>query len=226
VRPLTFLGWIMLTYACAHPATGPQEVRLVLEVVDDNGTALAAIPILIDETRVAITDAQGLARATWHGSRGHRVRVRPGCPDAYREPESRTISLLSAGLEVPGLTIRLICVPKLRTLAVVVRVEGAAGIALRADGEAVATVGPEGSAHVLLHRPRDTSLRLTLDTAVDTRLTPQSPVREVEVTDRDEIVVFDQLFSRATVPKRPDRRAPRAASAAVRHVPYAIGRSR
>jgi hypothetical protein len=73
---------------------------------------------------------------------------------------------------------------------------------------------------VLLRAP-GSELRLSLDTSAAPELSPQHPARDVHVTDRDELVVFDQAFERVRAPPRRPR-APRMPSPPRTVLPYAI----
>lgn len=201
-----------------------REARLFVEVADDQGRALAGVSIDMDGTSIATTDVAGHARATVQG--GHRSRIQIGarCPLTFRESAPRTIALARREQASAAHHLRMVCAPKLRTLAVVVRAPGAEGLTLRADGVPLTQVRPDGTAHAVLQRAPDSNLRLTLDTTEAPKVVPQFPVREVHVSDRDDIIVFDQtLVARATPVKRRARVA--APVTPARHVPYAIGRS-
>ncbi len=211
-----------LAVACAG-AQPAREASLSVDVVDDQGGALTGIAILVDDAPVATTNGQGRARAIVQAEKSARVRVRAQCPQTYREAEARMVALSRADAQSAPLALRMTCTPKLRTLAVVVRAPGGEGLTLRADGVPIAKVGADGSAHVVVERAPDTKVRLSLDTAEHPKLLPQYPAREVNVTERDEIVVFDQAFATRTQPAR--RGAPKhEPPAEPRHVPYAIGR--
>lgn len=209
--------------ACASDPSHSSEAVLGIEVTDDRGKALTGVPILIDGERAAMSDARGRAQAIVQGRAGRRVELEPACPPEYRDPTSRSVLLAPRGTRQAELLLRLSCVPLLRTVGVVVRALGGTGLVLRADGEAVATIGADGLAHVLVRRAPESSLRLSLDTGHAPHLAPQFPVREVHVGERDAIVVFDQVFAPA-VPARaepgPKRRRFQRDQA---RIPYAIG---
>lgn len=220
---ISLMFGVVFGLGCADAQTS-REASIAVDVADDQGRALSGVPILLDDTPIATTDGAGHARAIVQAAKSGRVRVKARCPAAYRDAEARSVALSRADTQTPPLTLRMICAPKLRTLAVVVRAPGGEGLTLRADGAPVAQVAADGTAHVVLQRAPETSLRLSLDTATAPKLSPQFPAREVQVTDRDEIVVFDQaLTSTAPVLRRA---APKQAPAKdARHVPYAIGRA-
>ena len=209
---------LLLASACAHPAPESQ-IELQIIVQDDTGTALSGVPISIDGAQVTLSDRQGRARALVHGSAAGRVHVSARCPTTHRPSAPRAVPL---GAQAKALTLELLCKPSQRTLAVVVRAPGGEGAVVRADGEPVGRIDAEGVLHALLSRPPDSAVRLTIDTSEHPRLLPQHPVREVQVADRDEIVVFDQPFTLAQAKPPPAKRKPKSTLPVP--LPYAIGR--
>ena len=202
----------------------PREAFISVDVTDDQGHFMPNISILVDETPAATTDKKGHARAIVQAETSGRVRVQAKCPDDYRSAEARSVVLSRQGGRGTPLTLRMTCAPLRRTLAVVVRAPGAEGLTLRADGAPVAHVAADGTAHVVLQREPDSTLRLSLDTSDAPKLSPQFPVRELHVADRDEIVIFDQPLVAQVKPVRRVTRKPPAPAPEIRHVPYSIGR--
>lgn len=227
--PSLELGLLVLLSAllggCGVDDTAVSEVQLALEVIDDRGTPLPGVPLLLDGARATVTDARGQARTLVQARRGRRVELRPACSSQYRRSEARSVLLSSRGERRAPLTLRLVCAPLERTLAVVVRAPGGAGFPLRADGQVIATIGEDGLAHALLRRAPDTTLRLSLDTGSAPRVLPQFPAREVHVADRDEIVVFDQAFTQAPAVRIPARLPRPSPNRHEKRLPYAIGRA-
>ena len=221
VLTMILLFW---SSACAS-SRASLEATIAVQVADDHGRALGGVAIALDDTPVAVTDASGRASAVVQSRISTRVRLQARCPDDYRPLEARQLALSQRDQATGTLQLRFTCIPKLRSLAVVVRAPGAEGLALRVDGVPVAKIQPDGTSHLVLKRAADTTLRLSLDTSAAPTLHPQFPVREVLVGDRDEIIVFDQaLVARALVTK-PRAVRHRATAGPSRHVPYAIGRS-
>lgn len=220
VRPLTFFVLLASLCACTQPAREPVSVGLELTVMDDMKRRIANVPIDVDGALVATSDAQGEARATVHASQSGRVQVSVRCPEGYESPASRSLPLAS---DHHAFQLDLVCVPLQRRLAVVVRAPLAEGAWVRVDGQALGRIAEDGTLHAEIKRPPDTPIRLSIDTTQLPRLVPQHPVRELRVTNRDEIIVFDQAFA---VTKPPPRLKPRArAPAQVHHRPYAISRA-
>jgi hypothetical protein len=221
MRALILLVGLCLLSGCR--VGSPREtLRIDVQVSDDRGDPLAEVPVLVDEAHAKATDAQGKVSLTVSAALDRRLRIRADCPEAYRPSEPRTVTTAGSAL----LELRFQCRPRLRTLAVVIHAPDGAGLTARADGEPIGKVAADGTLHAVLKRPPEAELRLTLDTSTAPLLRPQSPIQDVLVPDRDEIVVFDQPFTLAA-PRRargPARGPAPEPKVEPRHIPYAIGR--
>jgi hypothetical protein len=202
---------LCLLAGCAQPVSA----RLEVAVTDDGGRPLAGAVVEVDGVRVASSTRQGLASATVHAPRPGRMSVAVRCPAGFRSPAARSVPLVA---DTPRLELALACRPAARTLAVAVRAPAAPGAWVRADGQPIGQLGADGTFHGLLVRPPGSELRLAIDTGEHPELRPQHPVRQVQVGDRDEIVVFDAQLEPAP---RPAPR-PRARAAPNTTRPYAI----
>jgi hypothetical protein len=205
------VAWLGALAACAQPVSAALE----LTVRDDAGRPVQGARVEVDGVRVALSDAAGLARASVHAQRAGRMRVAVRCPDVFRSPPERSLPLAA---DAPRLRLELVCRPLLRTLVVAVRAPGAPSAWVRGDGQPLGQLAADGSFHGVLQRPPGSELRLTIDTSDRPELRPQHPVRELEVADRDEIVVLDARFEPA--PRAAARHRVRRAPDSTR--PYAI----
>jgi hypothetical protein len=205
---------------CASP-TEIYEADLSVRVSHDGQGALAGVAISVEDAHVATSDALGEAHTLVSSSAPH-ARVGVACPAGYRGGIERTVPLARRGESAPALRLELACVPAQRTIALVVHAQGGSGLAVRADGVVLGRIEPDATAHFLLSRPPGSDVRLSIDTSERPELTPRDPSRVVRVSDRDEIVVFEQSF-RVPEPRPTRTGRPSALPAPVRHVPYAIG---
>lgn len=190
-----------------------------LEVVvrDDVGTVLPHVAIRVDGVKVGETGADGRVKEL----RGLPFRVRHAvqaeCPDAYRPADARQVVLRQQLVSVS-----MVCMPKLRMMALAVRAPGAEGLPVRVDGDELGPIGPDGTLHALVWREPETRLRIALDTSSAPQLVPQNPSQDVTVPDRDDILLFEQ-----TLRQPPKRKALRKRVETPKPVlPYAISRTR
>lgn len=188
--------------ACAaegcEPAS-PEPARVLrVSVFDEQDQALAGVPVELDGIAAIKTGRDGTARISLSRSGPARAHIGVQCAAGSREAPPRSIARAAAGTRA-RLELTFICRPRQRQLLLVVRAPGAEGAVVRADGEALGQVEPDGTLHAVLWREPDSDLRLAIDTRARP-ISPQNPVREVRVADRDELVVFDQAFVTLQVP--------------------------
>ena len=200
VSTLLVLG---IATACSR-APASQGLDVVVQVASDDGAPFAAVPILVDGAAVATTDAQGRATASLVGKLGTRMRLSVECPESFRAPRTRTLTVRRG--QGP-LRVAMTCAPTERTAVVVVRAPGGEGVPLLADGEPVGEVGPDGTAHILLRRKPGTEVRLSMDTHARPRLRPADPAQRFLIEDRDALLVFDRAFEQ--LPRKRRKRMPK-----------------
>lgn len=193
--PTTWLlAWLALGAAgsaCTHDVPTARVVRI--QVTDDDARPLAGVPIELDGISATKTGTDGSARISLAPTGPARARIGVACPTGSREVAPRHVLRALAG-DAARLELTFLCRPALRTLAVVLRAPGGAGLWLRADGEPLGRVAADGTLHATLERAPESELRLLLDTG-DRPVSPRNPVHQVRVADRDELVVFDQPLS-------------------------------
>jgi hypothetical protein len=96
----------------------------------------------------------------------------------------------------------------LRSLVISVRAPNGPDLPLKYLGKEIARTDANGAAHALLKVAPGESFNLVLDTSAPEaqQLRPQNPELRVTVPERDDIVVFEQQFTRPVV-KAPKRKA-------------------
>lgn len=218
---LVMLACMALLAGSGCASSRAEAPRLILvRAQDDHGTAIVGAAVDVEGIATVRTAADGTARVSLSARGSPRARVGVTCPAAYRPLEPRHVLRQPTAGSTP-LELSFVCRPKLRTLVVVARAEGGAGLVLRADGAPVGTLGSDDTLHAVLRRPPDSDLRLLLDTG-ERPLTPRQPTRELRVADRDEVVVFDQPLQRVKPVAIRRAKPPPSAVPAPRPLPYAI----
>jgi hypothetical protein len=199
------------TFALITHCTAKQPARfdVVLRVESDPGQALAAAKISRDGVPLSETDAQGTTRLSLTGAAGEVVALSVTCPSGYDSPEKPLLVVLKPIVEqgrVPE--YRTVCPPLLRSLVVAVRAQNGPNLPVRYLGKEIARTDAAGTCHALLKVTPGETVTLTLDTsaAEHAKLMPHSPELKLTVPERDEVVVFDQKFTREQE-KKPTRRA-------------------
>jgi len=194
-------------------------LTLALEARDDDDHPVAGARFWLDGQQLGQSDARGALRARLRGQPGQRFALTIACPAAYRTPQAERELSLSQLRDARPLQLTARCQPLSRRAALIVSARGVAGARLPVlvDGRSAGQLEPDGTAHILITRRPHSEIRVGLDSRLQPALVPRNPVRSFRLGDADEILLFDQDFSR---PKRRTRHRPPPASPPRR--PYRI----
>ena len=193
---------VIASLAGCAPAPKHTSHRIRVNVVSDPGVPLAAAELLAGSRSLARSDANGTIDVELPGRPGDAVQLQLHCPEGYRTPEESLSVMLrepQARERPPEFSIS--CPPLTRTLVVAVRADQGPSLPVRYLGEEVARTDAAGAAHALLRAKPGEALTLSLDTSAEPQLMPQQPELQLSVPDHDDLVVFDQAFTRP-IPKR------------------------
>lgn len=188
----------------------PDHYRVTFEVFSD----LAPLPgasISVQRRVVTNTDARGQGRLELTGHDGMVVPVTVQCPNGTRGPEApidvtlRTMQVIDQASAARGIVQRVNCPPADRTVAIVVRTNGKAGIPITWQGLEVSRTDATGVANLTFRVRPAQQIQLALNTGGSfADLRPQSPTRQFLAPDADEVFVWSQDFELAR-PTRPVR---------------------
>jgi len=148
---------------------------------------------------VGASDAQGRVALRLKGSPGDQLSLNATCPEGHRGQREPLMVVLRALTEKSRLPeYHLLCPPLTRSLVIAVRASNGPNLPLRHLGKEIARTDASGAAHALLKvTPGDTVI-VKLDTSASEhqKLMPQNPELKLLVPERDELVLFDQAFSK------------------------------
>jgi hypothetical protein len=178
---------------------------MLVRVESDPGAPLAGVAVLVDGAERGTTGEDGRARLSLVGVEGdmHDVSVR--CPAGFQSPAkpiSAPLHRIADPAKMPEYSV--LCPPLERKVIVAVRAENGPNLPVRYLDNEVARTDASGSAHVELSmRPGD-SFELTLSTTEpgNEKLRPRSPSAPFTARAQDDILVFDQQFTREKDPVR------------------------
>lgn len=205
--------------ACETPPPRP-SFEVTIDVHSDDGTALAGVALAAGDLALGKTGPDGRLTVTLHVADGTRLSVTQRCPDGFdpAAPGAPLVLRSFVGLDRRArgnrLVVSLVCRPRERTVAVVVRAAGHAGLPVLVDGEPVGRTNAAGVAHVAVRRPSNTRFRVALDTSSRPRLRPQNPEAPFVVAQADDLFVFDQRFEQRKRRRRRRRRKRKVEQAA------------
>ncbi len=198
----------------AGSAAETDPVPLVVLVRDHRRAPLAGAAIEIDGAVVGVTGGDGLLETALSGPDGRRVDVVLSCPeglipagDSRREITVRRMRPVAAVDDrLATVETCFACAPAMREHLLVVRTDGRAGLPVLVNGEAAATTGPSGAAHVVVSRPPGEEIEVVLDTATNENLRPRSPSRRLRLPEEPRLILFDQRFDERKPKVAPRRR--------------------
>lgn len=186
----------LLVGACAAKAPANFEVQLKVE--SDPGRPLANARLQRDGRTIAETDEGGSALLHLSGSPGEVVQLSVSCPSGFRSPDAPLAIVLRPLLERRVPQFRASCPPLVRNIVVAVRAQNGPDLPVKYLGKEIARTDRSGAGHALLSLPPGETATVTLDTsgAGHEQLLPRSPELKLTVPERDDVVVFDQAFTR------------------------------
>ena len=209
-----------------HPRLGPRLALVALAACDDSLAPSTPFPIELRATSdmddpiagvaahvagrpLGRTGRDGLLRASIPGRDGDRIQVVLTPPPGHRaltplsvDLDLHTAAPLGGGRAGPQpvhATLRL--APDQRRFALLVRADGQ-GLSVSIDGVRRQTTDAWGTALVLHHARPPASITVALEGGPGTLFRPSRAVRTFVLPDRDDILLFDQVFREAP-PGRP-----------------------
>lgn len=203
---LALLACATLTCACQRydrqEPLSPLSLAIVVRARTPSGDSVADLRAWADGRELGVTRADGELHAQLQGQEGQRVALSFACPVTHRTlDERRELTLRAtqpiAGAQLAVLAIAVRCAPIEHLAAVVVRASGpgVAGLPVRFQGEPLARLAHDGTAHVLVPVRARQPLQVMLDTSAAPALRPANPVQTFELRDDDRLVLFEQRFS-------------------------------
>jgi hypothetical protein len=221
------LAWFLGLLLCWSAACGPApsaEVHaarcVAIDVKRDDGTPLPGVAVRLGDGDALRTGVDGQVLVSLRPISSH-VEVRAECPVGYRPSSARRLDL-GPWTATERLSISFTCRPNQRSLGVAVLAPRAAGHAVLVDGLPIGQVAGDGTFHAVVERAPGTRLRVELDVRKLHLLDAQ---QELEVPDRDELVVLAPHPATAAVRSRPGP-APATGRSVGPYVPYAVHRAR
>lgn len=211
----------VLACACAPEPIAKLSQDLVVQARTPDGRPVAFVQSWSDGAQLGATDSSGRLRTRVQGAPAQAITLSFACPAEYATPTPKRTLVLDQ-IEHKGARAPIALHVECRSLeintAIVVRTQGApAGdLPVRVRGEAVARTHAggqaEGHAHAVVRSRPASTLRVELDTRTAPELRPESPSRSFVLGATDDVVVFDQTFTRETK-RRKRTRAPKPAPA-------------
>jgi hypothetical protein len=196
----------LLPAACTAAKT--QRTSVMVRAEADPGVPLSAVSVLLDGRRLGTSDERGALPLALEGQLGESVRLDVSCPNGYRLA-SQALRVVLRPVNGRAPEYRVSCPPSRRWMVVAVRAKNAVNVPLRYLDSTIGRTDRDGIAHGLVALAPGERAKFVLDTSAPEHryLRPQSPVLQVSVPDRDEVVLVEQPFV-LDAPKKPAPRGP------------------
>jgi hypothetical protein len=199
----------VLLVGCAEKPTPLFVVGVRVE--SDPGMGLANATLSMQGRRLGVTDEAGLTVATLPGVSGETIELNVTCPTGFRQPTSSLFVRLRPAQDLKDRPeYRVACPPLQRKLVLAVKTDGAVDLPVRVLGAEIARTDRFGAAHALLDVAPGEVVVVKLDTSAQSTLMPSDPELRVVMPERDELVLFQQAFSKPKpkVVRRPRPKPP------------------
>ncbi|HET9955592.1 MAG TPA: hypothetical protein VFQ61_13855 [Polyangiaceae bacterium] len=198
--------------ACAKvEPPGDLRSRFTIEVrVHSGPEPVAGAQLWRGGEHVATSSESGIARVSLTGEEGERAEIAIHCPAGYGSSTSKlswTLHALSDAALIPRFDAA--CTRVERRVVVGLRASNAGELPIRYLNQTVAKTDSSGVAHLELSVLAGQPVTLTLDTTRDASLLPRNPELTFVASDRSELVLIEQKFSRLVPPAKPLKPAPR-----------------
>jgi hypothetical protein len=194
------IGFAGFGSGCRPPPAPPS--RVLIRVLDEAKTPIHGAEIASQSEVIAKTNDDGRAEVAVAGKEGESFRLEVRCPKLYKSPNTPLeIRRLDNGVsQAPEYVAR--CSRLRHSLVVAIKTEGGSNMPILHLGREVARTDQDGSAHVLIEGEVHERVDLTIDTSdpKNAKIHPQNPVASFEITNQDELKVFQQKFTRDAKP--------------------------
>lgn len=208
MRVLTCAAMALLGCSGLDERGAAPAFEMLVNVESDPGRPLGGAAITVNGKERATTAQDGRARVVFHGQEGETRELWVKCPDGFQSPARPIVASLrriSDPAKLPQYDAT--CPPLERTVIVAVRTENGPNLPVMYLDKEVARTDASGAAHVLLKMKPGDSFELVLSTAErgNERLRPQNPSAPFTVRAQDDLLLFEQHFTREKDPVRPSR---------------------
>ena len=207
LRPLALLAALACS-ACTASASPKYE--FLVRVESDKDVPLAGAQLSRHGQALGTSDKKGVIALSIAGLAGETVELETTCPPGHRAPDQPlAVTLRSLAEEGRRPEYRVSCAPLVRSLVVAIRAENGPNLPVKYLGKEIARTDQAGAAHALLRVSPGETVTLTLDTSGEAgaRLSPKNPELKLTAQERDDVVLFDQTFTREVESKPRARRA-------------------
>jgi hypothetical protein len=169
---------------------------IMVTIHGDGRQPLAGVEILDQKRVLGKTDAAGRVHLKLQGTEGSTASLTVKCPATFKSPEQPiVVGLRQMSQNSPAPKFEAECIPLVRTVVVGLRAENGADLNIIRLNQVIGRTDANGVAHMLIQTSPGEQVTLTLNTASNPNLRPQSPTLTFMAADRNEMVLLEQKFN-------------------------------
>jgi hypothetical protein len=198
-----FLG--VLALGCKNLEAKPVPFELLVHVESDPGRPLAGAVVQLNGKDKGTSAQDGLARLSFVGNEGDTFDLWVRCPTGFASPTkpiTASLRRLADRTKLPQYDV--VCPPLERTIVVAIRADNGPNLPVMYLDREIARTDASGAAHVILPVKPGDSFQLTLATNEkgNEKLRPQNPSLPFTARGQDDLLLFEQRFTREREPVR------------------------
>jgi hypothetical protein len=191
-------GWCLagapLFSSCQEQPLPPEPFQISIRVESDPGRPIPGALVARANRAVGTTGLDGRITLQIPGVDGEITDVAVTCPEGFQTPQ-RPVSIRLTRLEKPKIPEYAVqCPPSMRRVVVAVRAENGPHLPVMYLDKPVTRTDASGAASFALEVPPGTKFTVALSTIEHKDLRPINPSRLFEVSQQDDVFLFDQRF--------------------------------
>jgi hypothetical protein len=191
----------LLVTGCGRLSLEPntkQSFEVLVRVTTPLTQPVKGAQILLDNKAIGATSDQGTSVLKFVANEGESYDLAVQCPQGLQSPAKPIRVTLRKLADSKRPEFSALCAPSSQVVVVAVRAEGGPNLPVLYLGNEIGRTDASGAANVALRLPPNESFELKLGTTEPDgkMLQPENPVASFTVKDRDEILQFEQKFSR------------------------------
>jgi len=178
-----------------------QNFEVMVRVTTPLTQPVKGAQVLLDNKAIGATSDQGTSVLKFVANEGESYDLNVQCPQGLQSPAKPIRVTLRKLADKKRPEFSATCSPSSQVVVVAVRADGGANLPILYLGNEIGRTDSAGAASVAVRLPPNESFELKLGTTEPgtETLRPQNPSTTFTVKDRDDIVHYDQKFTRELV---------------------------
>lgn len=194
----------LLLLGCGRLSLEPntkQAFKIIVRATTPQGQPVKGAQLLLENKAVGATKEDGTTEIKFVANEGEAYDLSVQCPQGFQTPTKPIQVTLRKLADNKKPEFATTCAPSSQVLVVAVRAEGGPNLPVMYLNNEIGRTDESGAANVALRLAPNESFELKLNTteAGAETLRPQNPSMTFTMKDRDDIVHFEQKFTREII---------------------------